>query len=653
MAMELQSQNASIDQATADAVARNLWVAFNNVGLYGSNHPLTQQAITDVGAVLAGLLSCRDAITLHLQQDTLYCEDLRIEQRHFGRRLFARITEAGIQSVSFLAGIRTDELADFIGILIDSRTFPSVESMTQGLARKNAAHIRFNTIRYQKVMEGQMVVDESVGRVAKTLSPGIDIDNDVAILKRLAAAAPAADRKMASSIAARVAELRTIIDGNMRSASSSDELVAALAALNRDIARQLDIERASGAIMHASERALGDAERLTFDTLVRIVREEYHKGAVEIRRLAQIIRRLLPDVADLKRLLPRLKTALLGAGMSEDDYLRLMEELAGELEKDGLTDLLRKAGDEIGVPVEEILGDIRKNPETAVNLILLSNEIQSMIGLDSKQLQSLIGEYLERVTNELLLRGKTDEQSKKILAMQEAMGGVQETLIKSMADRGLNADAIAAMSSHLQRKIAEEVAKFSSAGAATAPPQSTATAAQTGEEAEDRQTRLPMPKGVLGPKGIRVFLDREIKRHRRYKTDLSCLCISALVPSSQTAYGEPAADVLADILRQICDIMSKTLRDLDLIGSLGSLGDNLLLVILSMTNEAGAQIVKQRLAGLFNNIRVTIGGAPVAPRMCISVSAFDAQLSPDLASYINLMTAAHRAEAHKAVRPDA
>ncbi|MBD3392237.1 MAG: hypothetical protein GF418_09235 [Chitinivibrionales bacterium] len=625
-------------QETADSIARNLWVAFNNVGLYGADHPLTTQALQTLHRALIESLSGRNSVALYLHQQALFCEDVRVDLRNFGKRLISRMSDANLESIAFDAGVEQDDLVQLVHVLNDPKRYPDVDAMVRDLERRHVGHIRLNTVRYQRITDGQVVVKEALGKVASRMMPGLDVPIDRDTLNTIAAKAPAPDEKLASTIGARINELRNLVDTDLADApASSEELVAALSSLNKDIAEQLRIERASGQISKSHEEALGKAEKLTFDAVVRIVREEYQAGTMTVQRLAHIIRRLLPDVADLKRLLPHLKEVLLAEGMSQADYLKLMEELADELREEGISGLLEGASEKAGISVREVLDDIKKNPEAVVQLALLTSEIQSMIGLDGKQLQTLMGEYIDRITTELLLKGKQDETARNVSAVQDALSYVQEALMNQVASGGADAELIRSSGERLSGLIAKGMAQIKDlAPAKTAAP---AEAADQGAAPQPRQPRA-LPKGVLGPKGIRVFLDREIKRHRRYKTALSCLCISSLIPGA-SGYVEPGGERLRQVLQGLCDTMNNTLRDLDLIGSLGSLDNNLLMVILSMTDAKGAEVVRRRLTSLFDALTITVDGAPVSPKTVITVEALDLEKTPDCNAFVKLMTAKH------------
>jgi hypothetical protein len=629
MNSDAQNQSAGLDQKTIDSIAHSIWVAFNHVGLYSMKHPSTEQAFNECHEILTNCLQSVKSIVFHIQKEVLFCEDFKIENRNFGKRLLKRIINAEIESFSFSPGVEKKELVEFIGILCNPRDFRSVDDMSKGLEEKGVKRVRLNVIRYQKVMEGQVVVDEEEQKRSQAVLDDAEGLIDKSALNKVAGQASDADGAFATSVASRVAELRNMVNQKVTSApASSDEIIAALSSLNKDISRDLKAEKAAGTIGQAQEDVLDEAEKLTFDTIVRIVREEYKAGKITVQRLANIVRRLVPDVADLKRLLPRLKETLLGAGMSQEDYLLLMDKLAGELENEGLGEILEEASKKAGLTVKEVLGDLKKSPEAAVQLILLSAEMQNMIGLDSQQLQSVVGEYIERITNELLLKSNQASSGESLTAMQQALSQVQQTLMNQIAEGGASADSIVSIGKQISSQIEEGKIKLQ--GTAQSP------------QPEPPKKESTLPKGVMGPKGIRVFLDLEIKRNRRYKSPLTCMCMSALVPDASGAYTDPSTEQLSDIMQKICDIMARAIRDLDLIGFLGSIESNRLIVILSMTPAQGAEVVKKRLEGLFQDIRTTANGVEIPSYILITLSPFILKSTPDLNTYVKHTLRQHK-----------
>jgi hypothetical protein len=72
-------------------------------------------------------------------------------------------------------------------------------------------------------------------------------------------------------------------------------------------------------------------------------------GELSLKRLSQIVLRMLPDLNELKRVLPRLKNALLELGMPLSDYCQLVTFLDADLQSEMLSGSLTEAAEGIGV----------------------------------------------------------------------------------------------------------------------------------------------------------------------------------------------------------------------------------------------------------------------------------------------------------------
>jgi hypothetical protein len=651
-----ESQNSAISQKAAEAAVKSLASAMTNLSLYGEKHPLSAQSLESMISVISKDIPKNTSLTVYIRDGALHCDEKMLADNSAVKRLVSRMTGCKMSSFSLVSGLEPAEAAHFVSMLADNQKYPTAESMQATIDSKGMRRIKLNTVRYQKVTEGQVVVDSAIGKIAMAIAPAGDAETGREMLKRIASTATESADMMSESISGRIARMRGMIDGRISGApASTEEVVAALSAINSEILRTLKTERASGSIMKADETAIGEAEALTFETITRIVKEEYSSGAITPAALARLIRRLIPGVADLKRLLPALKKSLAESGLSERDYLALMQEMAGELENEGITDILRQTGEAAGLSVDEIIKDIKKNPETAVNMILLSGEIQQMTGLDGNRLQALMGEYLERLTNELLLSNDPGGRARDFAAMGLAMEQVREAVTSIAVSRGLDAGAVA----QLGAKIASFIEEGKTDGSRqplqpeisknTGNTQQTGASSETGTNVQNAKKPAELPPDVLGLKGISIFLDREIKRHRRYGSPLSCLCVSTLVKSQNGTLIKPPEAWLGVILRRICEILTATLRDLDLIGSLGSLEENFLLIILSMTDSKGAMVVKQRLEDKFNNLVVAANNRHATPAVISTILEYDSKKSDGLSAYTKLMSGIHRQNINSAI----
>ena len=96
--------------------------------------------------------------------------------------------------------------------------------------------------------------------------------------------------------------------------------------------------------------------------------------------MPRILCRLIPEADELKRLLPKIKAALLEEGMSQADFMILIQELGRELQSDGLANILSESAEEIGVDGKEIIQQVKENPLQSAEMIYLASEIRKKRG---------------------------------------------------------------------------------------------------------------------------------------------------------------------------------------------------------------------------------------------------------------------------------
>ncbi len=107
--------------------------------------------------------------------------------------------------------------------------------------------------------------------------------------------------------------------------------------IKENVLDNIKLQRETGKLIAAHELAVTEINHISYRVIVRLIKEEYRSDRkISVKRLAQIIRRMLPDIKELKYLLPQLKDGLFAEGMSPSDYLTLVKELSKELESDGL-----------------------------------------------------------------------------------------------------------------------------------------------------------------------------------------------------------------------------------------------------------------------------------------------------------------------------
>jgi len=190
---------------------------------------------------------------------------------------------------------------------------------------------------------------------------------------------------------------------------STNDMMEAVYKLRQELVQGLDVLKTTGKLLAVPDSITEELNRLSRETVLRLIREEYRSGSVSIKRLAQIIRRIMPDAKELKELMPHLKASLMSEGMSLNDYLQLVKSIVHELENDDLVNVLSSASEEMGVSVDEVISGIKSDPDDAARLIILASEIRKGSSADTEQLSTLLTDYVERVSQKLAGQTQTPD----------------------------------------------------------------------------------------------------------------------------------------------------------------------------------------------------------------------------------------------------
>ncbi len=132
------------------------------------------------------------------------------------------------------------------------------------------------------------------------------------------------------------------------------DLAGAVFDMKKQLLEGIEAQKAMGVAYENEAAILENANELTDRVLIQLVKDEYQQGKITPARMAHILRRLVPEAAELKRLLPKIKTALLEEGMSHTQYLELIQALGKELQSEGLANILQESGEEIGVDGDQL-----------------------------------------------------------------------------------------------------------------------------------------------------------------------------------------------------------------------------------------------------------------------------------------------------------
>jgi hypothetical protein len=455
-----------------------------------------------------------------------------------------------------------------------------------------------------------------------------------------------------------------------------DAIMEALAVMRRELSQALAGQQELARLMGEQGGVLDEVDQLTCRTIVSIVREELRAGEATPQRLAQIIRRVLPESEDLKRLLPTLKQGLLDEGMAIDDYVAFVNELTGELQDEGVVQALSQGAEGIGLSVEELLREIRRDPGEAARLLVLASELRSIGSGDEDRLSDALTEYIERISGELAAGDGSHGK-----ALRDDVRRKQEALLADLRSHGV-ADSVAErVGTALKQRLDSctgslrnsRLVELLRQGESMPDPEVAERLARLVERETNLRTlgdtlqrelevhgysaeridsiynetvaRLKrrnkvefVPGSVMNPVATSYFLQREIATAIRYGTHFSCIMLMvARLREGEGDWRMISTDEIELIMPEVFDILPPHLRDLDLLGTLGSKDRNIPLAILPMTEQDGAIAVMKRMLAALDDAHLELSGTAVKVNVLGTANGFDPEQADDAKSFIQLM----------------
>jgi len=663
-------RSTPFNQKQADQLARSFNLAFNCALLYGGGHQTTIDNAVPFFTHLSGMLEGNEMLTLSVEHESVFFENWSIDKAVNQRRIASYFKKADLQSVTFEKGVLKDEVIIFMRMIGDLQESPSVEVMIKSLAANKVKKIRLNYVTYRKVTGDEAVVDKQrlssslplqpntrpsslVGLRMADLEKGLPANEAVFIDEdgRLSTSGIGADPQNLDKSPllrelAPLFSLKQLFDdpkgtvGNLvnlpahetdrgleyvtgqikalnaqvhsgdaeKKFPSTNDMMEAVYKLRQELVQGLDVLKTAGKLLAVPDSITEELNRLSRETVLRLIREEYRSGAVSIKRLAQIIRRIMPDTKELKELLPHLKACLMSEGMSLTDYLQLVKSIVHDLENDDLVNVLASASEEMGVSVDEVISGIKSDPEDAARLIILASEIRKGSNADTEQLSTLLTDYVERVSQKLAGQIHTPG-AETGLGNKTAIRRFEDELLNKLKSQGL------------QEPVMKEVRR----------------------RLMQKYRGYELPKGIFDIRATIFFLEHEIKLYLRYNAPFSTLMVSCVyVKNDDGELRVITPEETAQIIPGILKISKKMLRDLDLIGVMGKITNDIPFVILPMTDEAGAQAVIRRLQNAFNGATFNCDGRAVVPRIVVTSFEFDKTKTPDSSSYLRGAMAFHK-----------
>ena len=408
-----------IDKQDLANFGRAFTILFNRCFMYSATHPSQSEAINSVYESLGGLLQTLSPVVFILNRDRFYVDEEPLDPRLSVSRIAAHFKKARIESISFYQGIEKRDFRLFLEISTSLTKYADAEAMNKAIYKKRINHIKINHVFYKKVsaedevisrdvlekvtpqMTGdsqdkikQMFIESVLDSVlmeefVKTLNVKNVLQNPGDLSKEMIAVdlttvehSENEEQRPGQFLIHQLDVIDQDVDKNLTEEGEVDlrNLAGALFDMRQKLTEGIEAQKALGVAYSNEEEILSKSADITDKVLIKLLKQEYNGGEVSIPRLAQILCRLIPEASELKRLLPKIKSALTEEGMSQDDFMSLIQELRKELQSDGLAGILTESAEEIGIDGDDIIQQVKENPLQSAEMINLASELKKRGG---------------------------------------------------------------------------------------------------------------------------------------------------------------------------------------------------------------------------------------------------------------------------------
>jgi len=703
---------AAIDIKQALQIARAFNLAFNNAFMYGGSHQTTKDSAASFFHVLEPMLGIASIITISVEKDSIFLENHCVDKWVSAQRINSRFKKSGIQSVSFDSNASQESAQALFYVIGALSDFTNVDSMQAYLTNERISGVKINYVVYKKVTIDDTVVNKDVLSEAQRLNQQIQADPDK-ILREFseilslrtstkeneASGAGGADPSKLSpadydkfitnqikSITNQLSSSKESEDGTTLTPA---EMLESIYKLKENVLENIRLQRETGTLTATEELAINEKTQISYQVIVRLIKEEYRNDrTISIKRLAQIIRRMLPDIKELKFLLPQLKDGLFAEGMSPSDYLSLVKELNKELDSDGLVQIMAEASDQIGLTLKELIEGIKEAPEEAARLIVLAAEIKKGgVTSDDQQMSAVLSDYIEKVSRALALQSPEAAAPGGGVMLKAAVTRIEREIIDRLKSQNVSVNTVSEVAQNLANQFAEtvsvlhgdwvrtnitsskkpneemllsiieQVADHGQKGGVT--EEIRAILISNGYSAETVDTivkkaqlravsaiahSIEIPPGVYNDRSTIFFLDREIKTNLRYNSPFSTILVSyeKIVDVRTFSIIDITPDINVQLTNQALALLKNMQkRDLDVIGVYTINNHSIPFMVLPMTDLSGALFVKKRLDVDFPQHELIVNGITVHVEPKITVSCYNKKLTPDKASYLKAIYQLH------------
>jgi hypothetical protein len=683
----------------------------NRISMYNIDHPAAIQCAEELLKALREGFRIVPSLSFIMLLDKFFLEEQPFDPRINTSKMLPHFKKAQIQSLSFERGLSETELRGFLKVFSDPKTYPTAESITTALNQLEISHLKVNHTFLQKMTQDDQIISrETVPETSSALTKTADgigtdvlkkvlteqiileelekslslhtlVEDPTKFSQALVQSELFQQRGENSEAGFIVSQQLRQINQEVEQTSTATEPVDLLRiadsifAMKKNLIEELKAQKALGVVFSHEDMIMKETNALTDQVLVRIVREEYNQGEISIPRLAQIIRRLLPEPGEIKRLLPLLKKALLAEGMSLVEFLRLIQELGKELETEGLVQVLKESAENIGLSGDDLIKEVKRDPAGAAELIFLAAEIRRGSG-DDKVFCEILGDYVESIGSELALDAAAQkEEGGKHL--KEIISQVQSGLLSRFQGK-LDSQLLGMVEQKLDDHLEELLKQTTSAWVTRKISLSDDISLELPsfltliEESVDNENDIQIilekiisslraqgfaedklkiiadeianrartqkkesekkiyPKGALNRGNILFLLKKEIARAWRYTVPFSTLTLSLvnIIPKTPVSSEEIK---LQDVWFSVMECLTKIMRDADF---LGVLEENKILLLFPMTDEKGSGLALQRILKILHSESFIVKDIPLELKFVALTTSFNQDKMPTIQIFL-------------------
>jgi hypothetical protein len=708
-----------ISKQDADRFGRHLSILFTRATMYKPDHPYVKQAADTFYQVAQKLLQSVSPLVFSLSREQIFVDEELLDPRVNVARVISHFKNNGIQSISFYDGMRKDELEAFLEVYVSANKYPDIHAVNSALTERGIDSLKINYVIFTKITVDETVTSRQAGQDLRSNLPkadgrrsrglfynmilegalGDELRKNLSVTNILQNAADISHNMIQLDIESQresnangrysgpalLNQLEMLGDEVEKAVKGGtgirlSELASAVFALRKQLLEGMELQKALGARYSDEESIHCKTDEIADDVLMQLVREEYKAGNISAARLAQILRRLIPERHELKRVLPKIKQALVDEGMPPGEYWKLVRELGKELQSDELAKVLQESSKEAGVDGRELIQEIKRNPVQVAELICLAAEIQKGSG-DPKVLTEVLVDYVERLGPQLALDSASRSETDDRKHLRRVIAELESNIVKRLQGTDGSGDIMRQLEERINKRLDAMFEKFRndlprSRSITAAEDRSknltllhmveqnvgnnnelrevlhairskiqskgidendfTCIYAEINKEIQTRRQEKAKRRtrpGLLQPRGVMFLFRKEMARAKRYKLPFSVLCFAVVETYSQD---QPSPRAVADqaVVEAVLNKLAIILREADV---LGQLEKGRMVALLPMTDARQARLVLRRCLKVMRTEPVLVDGIPLMLKIAGVPYGFDPSTKPNVDTFVQAM----------------